>query len=278
MLRFGPAGIPIECSGGTLEGIRCTKELGLEAMEMEFVRGVKMSQALAAECGAEAKKLDVKLSAHGPYAISLISEKKETAKASAERVLQTARVLDNAGGERVVFHSGYYGKWSKEESFKEMKKAFKEMIEKIESEGLKNIILAPETTGGMKEWGSLEELVALAEEFGLKRVWPTIDYAHIHCREGKPKLREKGDFLKIFDLMEKKLGKKAVENVHSHATDVFYREKGEVHHLPIGEGNINWKWLFEVIKENGLGGTIISESPLIEKDALKLKKMWETTK
>ena len=42
-LFFGTAGAPYSSAQGTtVEGIRRVKELGLDCMEIEFVRGVKM--------------------------------------------------------------------------------------------------------------------------------------------------------------------------------------------------------------------------------------------
>ena len=42
-LRFGTAGIPVLAKGsGTKAGIRAVKDLGLGAMELEFVHGVNL--------------------------------------------------------------------------------------------------------------------------------------------------------------------------------------------------------------------------------------------
>ncbi|NYZ74890.1 TIM barrel protein [Candidatus Micrarchaeota archaeon] len=273
-IRFGPAGIPIQCHGSSLDGIQCAYGLGLSALEVQYGHGINMGLDLAKQCGKLAKKLDVKLSAHGQYAISLISEKKETAEASANRVLEAARRVNAMDGERVVFHSGYYGKLGKEESYPLMKKAFEKILAQAEKEKLK-VIIGPETTGAYTEWGSLEELCKLSQEFGINRVMPTLDWAHLHCREGKPVIKGKDDYKRIFDYLEKHLGKKAVENFHSHATGVFFTEKGEKHHLPISSNSPPLRPLIELLAENGYSGTIISESPNIEADALLMKKWFE---
>ena len=60
-IRFGPAGIPLGCEGTTLDAISYCKKIGLGAMEVEFVRGVKMSNEKALEVGKKAKELDIKL-------------------------------------------------------------------------------------------------------------------------------------------------------------------------------------------------------------------------
>ena len=56
-LHIGPAGIPHSTKKkSTPEGIRRVAELGLDAMEIEFVRGVRMSDKLAEETRRLLKK------------------------------------------------------------------------------------------------------------------------------------------------------------------------------------------------------------------------------
>jgi endonuclease IV len=73
MLRFGPAGIPAS-SRTHEEGLERISALGLGALEVEFVRGVRMGYEEAARIGALARKLDIRLSAHAPYYINLNSK------------------------------------------------------------------------------------------------------------------------------------------------------------------------------------------------------------
>ncbi len=88
-IRLGPAGVPIACNGSSIDGVNCVKELGLQAMEIEFVRGVKMSLALAKQLGETAKSSDIELSIHAPYFINLASAEKEKIAASKVRILDS---------------------------------------------------------------------------------------------------------------------------------------------------------------------------------------------
>ncbi len=88
---LGPAGIPIGAkekkrSAGTIDGIRYVREVGLNAMEVEFVQGVRMAREAAQEAGEVAKELGVRLSVHAPYFINLCSEEKEKVEASIARL------------------------------------------------------------------------------------------------------------------------------------------------------------------------------------------------
>ena len=56
-IRFGPAGIPIDTPGeGTAAGIAYCREIGLSAMEVEFVHGVNMKEEKCREAASAAKK------------------------------------------------------------------------------------------------------------------------------------------------------------------------------------------------------------------------------
>lgn len=110
-LRFGTAGIPPLSTPrrSTIDGILQVRKLGLDAMELEFVRGgVNMKPELAKKVKYVAKKNDVVLTAHAPYYINLNAAEKAKVEASKRRIIQSAERLYQAGGWSVVFHAGYY--------------------------------------------------------------------------------------------------------------------------------------------------------------------------
>ena len=65
MIKLGPAGIPICCDGNSSDGVKAVHKLGLQAMEVEFVRGVHMSVETAKKVGEVAKKLKIELKCLG---------------------------------------------------------------------------------------------------------------------------------------------------------------------------------------------------------------------
>jgi len=92
-LLFGTAGIPRSTkTKSTQSGIERIAELGLGCMEMEFVQGVRMSEAGAHLVAETATKTGVKLSAHAPYFVNFNARESEKIKASQERLRQTARI------------------------------------------------------------------------------------------------------------------------------------------------------------------------------------------
>ena len=79
---LGPAGTPAK---STLEGLSAIRQLGLQAMEIQFGHGVGMGLPLAKQIGKENKKYNVVLSIHAPYYINLTSNEKRKIN---ERLLQ----------------------------------------------------------------------------------------------------------------------------------------------------------------------------------------------
>ena len=91
-LFFGTGGVPHSAKpGSTVAGIRRIAELGLGCMEIEFVRGVKMSEDGAREVARTASDKGIKLSVHAPYYINLNAREPATLEASREREIKAQR-------------------------------------------------------------------------------------------------------------------------------------------------------------------------------------------
>lgn len=272
MMRFGPAGVPLQCEGrSTVEGIRCCGALGLGAMEIEFVHGVKMGEEAAKEAGRVAKELDIAISSHAPYYVNLCTTDPVKAEGSMRHIFLAAKATQLAGGRITVFHPGFYQKSGKEEAFQAAKKRLIEINERMGAHGVK-CILGAETVGKKSAFGGFDENVRLAVELGFVR--PVLDFAHLHAR-GDFSIRGEEDYRKIFDALEKALpGYPA--RFQAHFSGIEYSEKGELNHLPLGpDSEPPYKPLMKVIAENGYSGVIICESPKIEEDALLMKKEYE---
>ncbi|MFH1221584.1 MAG: TIM barrel protein [Candidatus Micrarchaeota archaeon] len=270
-VRFGPAGVPIQCDDtSTLSGVKCCAELQLDAMEMEFVQGVKLKEEDALEIGAVAKNLDISLSSHAPYFINFCSEEK--AEISCRNLLHAARITHAARGRITVFHPGFYQKQTPADAYATAKKQLTEAHEQIKAAGAADVILGAETVGKKTAFGGFEENVRLSQELGF--VQPVLDFAHIHAR-GDVRLKSEEDYQHIFTVLEKQLGD-YVQHFHAHFSEVSYSDKGEQYHLPLGTKNEPpLEPLLKVLAENGYGGTIICETPKIDFDAQLMKRMYE---
>ncbi|CAD5243483.1 deoxyribonuclease IV [Thermococcus camini] len=271
-LRFGTAGIPISTpKRSTIDGIIHVRNLGLDAMELEFVRGVNLKPELAKKIKYVAKKHDVLLTAHAPYYINLNAAEKAKIEASKRRIIQSAERLHEAGGWSVVFHAGYYLKQDPAKVYEKIKGEIKDIVKNLQDRGIE-VWIRPELTGKPTQFGDLMELVKLSEE--IERVLPTIDFAHAHARN-KGKCNSVEEWREMLSLMEDRLGRDALDNMHIHISGINYTAKGERNHLNLQESDMNWKDLLRVLKEFKVKGVVISESPNIEGDAILMKKKYE---
>ncbi|MCD6483187.1 MAG: TIM barrel protein [Candidatus Aenigmarchaeota archaeon] len=265
---LGPAGIPVSSKkGSTLDGIKTVKELGLNAMEIEFVRGVKMSRELAKKVGELASQLNVRLSVHAPYYINLLSEKQEVVEASKKRILDSLDRAEVMNADVVVIHTGYYGKLSKEDAREIVVERYSELLEMAKEMGIKKSKMALETMAKESQFAGLEDILYVVRKLK-KKVVPLIDFAHLFARcDGKI------DYARILDEIEKL----KIKHVNSHFSNMKYvvnkKKFADIHepmnsHPPFGP-------LAKEILKRDIDITIISESPILEKDSLKMKRIFE---
>ncbi len=269
-LLFGTAGVPQSTSThSTLAAVQEISRLGLDCLEIEFVWGVKMGSDLCQKIKEKAKELRIALSVHAPYFINLNSYEEGKRLSSQERLLSSARMAKKCGAKSVVFHCGYYGKSSSEQTFATVKKGLEDVLSILKSE--KNpVVLRPETMGKKSQFGSLEEILFLCRD--LDGMLPCIDFSHIHSRTGKA--NNYNDFHRILKKIEKKLGNGAIKNMHIHISGIAYSDKGEIKHLILDESDFRYEEWIHVLKDYGVEGRVICESPNLEKDALLLKKLY----
>ena len=267
-LLFGISGLPIGEEGQKFNystGIEYLKKIGLEAMELPFVRSVNVTAKNREKIIEAKEKNDFYLSAHGSYFINLNAEEEEKTEKSIERILKGAEALKSVGGRSLVFHPGFYLKASKEEALKEIKKNLK----KLPYEGVDYRL---ETTGKGTQFGNLQELVDICKVVPSCKL--CIDFSHIHAR-GIGALKEYKDFAEILEYIKDNLGNEALEDLHIHMSGIHYTDKGERNHLPFLESDFNFIECLRALKDYKVKGCIICESPLLEKDALLLKETYE---
>lgn len=253
MIHFGTAGTPGKDS---FDGLEILNKNNLDAMEVEFVRGVKMSIETAKKIGEAAKKFNIILSVHAPYYINLCSSESVKRDASIKRILDSCERAHYLKAKYVTFHPAFYGETSKEECYSIVKAAIGYMQEKIKN-NLWDVVLCPETTGKSSQFGSLDELVKLSKETGCGIC---VDFAHILARDGKID----------YDAVCQKI--KFIEHKYAHFSGIEFTDKGERKHLLTKEKDI--KELLSHLIKNRIDLTIINESPEPFNDALKSKEIY----
>ncbi|MEM1598230.1 MAG: deoxyribonuclease IV [Pyrobaculum sp.] len=263
---LGPAGIPqyVAKAKSTLDAVKVVRELGLNAMEVEFVQGVRMSRELAKQVGKAASEYEVKLSVHAPYFINLCSDEEEKVEKSRQRLVDSLDRAYHMGAWVVVVHAAYYGKRGPSACYEKVKE---ELAKAYEEAGQPSgVYVGVEVTARNNQFGSVEEAFGLAKE--LNFVVPVIDWGHLYARNGGVI-----NYGEVLDLWAKTFRN---AHMHTHFTSVRYRNGKFVdEHEPIERNMPPFEPLAEELKKRDVTITLICESPLLDKDALLMKEILE---
>ncbi|MDI6845049.1 MAG: TIM barrel protein [Candidatus Saccharicenans sp.] len=270
-LLFGTAGVPLSCpEDSSARAVEEVRRLGLEALELEFVQGLNMGTETAGLIRTLSRQHRVKLSAHAPYFINLNSPEAGKKMQSQKLLLSSLRLAAAAGASDLVFHGGYYGACTPEETLRNIKNSLREILSIVRSENIP-VRLRIETTGKKKQFGSLDEVLSLCRE--LEGLWPCLDFAHIYAREGK--VNSYDEFCRVLNKVEKKLGRSAIKNAHIHISGVRFNQSGELKHLNLEESDFRFDEWLQALVDLGVAGTVICESPALESEALMLKNLYK---
>ncbi|MEB3755693.1 MAG: deoxyribonuclease IV [Desulfurococcales archaeon] len=268
-LRFGPAGKPLSFKGSMEKVPEYLHKIGLDALEYEAVRGVRISEEKARLLGEEAVKYDIVLSMHAPYYINLASKEREKTEASRRRLFEAMRASHWMNAYAVVFHPGYYKGWSsKEVAVKKVIDQLKKLEDEIKTRGYTRPWIAPETTGKDSQVGSVDDIIEICSSVGKCR--PTVDWAHLYARSQGRDILSIDDVVRVIERIEKELGSYAVKPLHTHFSKIEYGKGGEKMHHTLREEEYGPDWIIvcKAYLMTGIDAVIISESPILEEDAL----------
>ncbi len=265
-LNFITAGMPLRTGKGSYtKAFDILKEMNLDGMELEFVHGVRMSDTNRDFVKNMSK--DFVITAHGPFYINLNSQEEEKIDASLQRIIDTASVASEAGAFSITYHAAFYMGKDKETVYNQVKTQTKRIIEILENENI-NVWIRPETTGKATQWGDMDEIIRLSKDF--EQVLPCVDFSHLHARSAG-EYNTYDEFSKILEKMGTEIGQYALENFHGHLAGIEYTAKGEKQHLNLENSDMNYKDLLKAMKEFGVKGALVCESPNIEDDCKLIK-------
>ena len=266
-LYFLTAGMPLRTgSKGYDRAFEILDEMGLDGIELEFVRGVRISD----KSRESVKKTDKIITAHAPFYVNLNAAEPEKVEASVQRIIETAEVANELGGYSITFHAGYYLGQEKEEVYNNISKQMKIITDTLEKSGNK-IFIRPETTGKATQWGDVDEIVRLSKEY--ETVYPCVDFSHLHARYAGI-MNTYDEFCSVFEKIGKELGEFALKHFHAHIAGIEYTAKGERQHLNLEESDMNYKDLLKAFKAFDVKGAVVCESPNIEDDCKLLKEYY----
>ena len=271
---FGTVGSPMgtpKKPGGSVGAIAFSKSIGLTAFELGWVQSVRVSEETCAAIRQTASEQGVRLSVHAPYFFNLNATDEEWPK-SRKRLMDAAHYGNLAGVTDIIFHPGSYFEQPPAEVLKVAIPRLKECVKELRK--AKNpVTLRPETMGKSAMLGSLEDTLAMSQS--IEGVQPCLDFAHLHARPGDGTVNSVKEWTSLLEAYQAALGKDALKRLHIHLSGIEYGPKGEKNHLALGESDLKINFLFQVLKEFGCGGRILCESPIMEEDALTMKKAWK---
>jgi deoxyribonuclease-4 len=266
MIKVGIAGVPLALKGkSTGEGIKYMSDIGLDALEVQFVRRVSMKGETALQVGEIARNARIDLSVHAPYMINLASEDPTIVLDSINRIKLSVDRGHALGAKIVVFHSAYYSKkYTKDETFELVKDACAGLLDYMYDAQITRTLLGVELLGRQSQFGTVEELHKLQQE--LPNIRPVIDFAHLHARCNGC-LHTVEDYARVLRELSKR------NHVHIHFSGIEFSKGNERRHLPVDLNQ--FKLLADALQQNSSDATIICESPLLEKDAVKMKPFFK---
>lgn len=278
--KFGPAGNSESFSAmgykSSLQVPQYIEQMGLDVFEYQCGRGVNIGAEKAAQLGVLAKEKGIGLSLHAPYYISMSSVEEEKRLNSIRYILESARAVKAMGGNRIVVHTGSCGKISREQALQLAVDTMRSAIAALDSEGLDDIRICPETMGKINQLGTLEEVLTLCELD--ERLLPCIDFGHLNART-LGGLKTEADFTAIFDAVENRLGAARLREFHSHFSKIEYTTGGEKRHLTFSDTVFgpDYEPVMELVARKNLSPVFICESAGTQAEDAKTMKDYYTS-
>jgi deoxyribonuclease IV len=271
--RFGTVGSPTgtpKKPGGSIGAIGFSKSIGLTAFELGWVQSVRVSEETCALIRSASAEQDVAISVHAPYFINLNATNEEWPK-SRKRLMDAAHYGNLAGATDIIFHPGSYFKNPPEDVLKIAIPRLKGCLDELRKAG-NPVTIRPETMGKSAMLGSFQDTLEMAKS--IEGVLPCLDFAHLHARPGDGTMNTHEEWSALLDAHAKALGKATLQKLHIHLSGIEYGPKGEKNHLKLEEADLDLKALFRALNDHGCAGRILCESPIMEQDALNMKKVW----
>ena len=289
-LKLGPAGVPLSCKGRTIvEGMDDITVLGLDAMEVQTVRTIQPQHFDQYwQAGILSWKSDFEMNMHGPYYAELLGSKRERNRtlSKMETSLQAGKIIN---ARHMTFHVGPYGEYEPgTEANEQVANVMAGVVERVrevwgDEEEEEDYYAFPwvhesepslvgvETSGRQELWGTVEEVLEVCNH--VEGTVPVLNMGHIHAR-GHGRLRTSEDYAELFDQARETYGG---STFYCHFAGVEHRMGNALHYTQIKKSDLKFEPFAEYLAEEGdwMDITIISDSPLLEHDAMYMLQHYD---
>ncbi|MAH97994.1 MAG: hypothetical protein CMA12_01415 [Euryarchaeota archaeon] len=289
-LKLGPAGVPLSCKGRTIvEGMDDITVLGLDAMEVQTVRTIQPQHFDQYwQAGILSWKSDFEMNMHGPYYAELLGNARERNRtlSKMETSLQAGKIIN---ARHLTFHVGPYGEYDPgHEANEQVANVMSGVVDRVrEVWGDENeeedyaafpwvhesepSLVGIETSGRQELWGTVEEVLEVCNH--VEGTVPVLNMGHIHAR-GHGRLRTSEDYAELFDQARETYGG---STFYCHFAGVEHRMGNALHYTQIKKSDLKFEPFAEYLAEEGdwMDITIISDSPLLEHDAMYMLQHYD---
>ena len=288
-LRLGPAGVPLSCKGRTIvEGMDDITSLGLEAMEIQTVRPVQPKHFDQYwQAGILSWDSGIEMNLHGPYYAELLGKRRERNRSLAkmEASMQAGKVIN---ARHLVYHVGPYGEYEPGTAANEqVANVFAGIVDRVRSiwgdqnedayaafpwiEKMEPSLVGIETSGRQELWGTVEEVLEVCNH--VDGTVPVLNMAHIHAR-AHGSMRTSEDYAELFDKVRETYGG---SKFYCHFAGIEHRMGNALHYTQIKKSDLKFEPFAEYLAEEGdwMDITIISDSPLLEHDAMYMMQHYD---
>lgn len=253
MVRFGVSGVP-PGDVSDEEFLDRLVEDGHGAYELAFVKDFPWKERRCAAFGEAAAERGIDVSVHAPYFAILTVEEEEKAAQCLAALEHTMKLGKALGSKVICAHAGHVGDRTAEELTQLVRERLERIAPKLDHLG---VGLGLETSGTDRAFGSLGDIALFASEFDFVR--PVVDWAHLHAKTGGG-LTSMEAFAAVFDFIAQSFPAFMIDPLQCQFTDNQVGPRGEIKHLPYGEGTLRVAPLVEAAAAAGLDMTLISEA------------------
>src|SRR5450759_1456495 len=249
--RFGTVGSPNDTPpkpGGTVGGIHYADSIGLDALELAWVQGVRVGETTCSAIKQAAEETGVALSVHAPYYINLNGDDEKWPRLR-KYLIDAAHFGNLAGATDIVFHPGTYFGHTADEVLKVTIPRLQGCVDELRAAG-NPVTLRPEISGKAAMLGSLADVLEMAK--AIPGVIPCIDFAHLHARLGDGAMNTYDECMSVLDIYCKTLCNEAMQHMHIHLSGINYGPKGEKNHLIMEEADLDFRNLMRALHAAGV--------------------------
>ena len=229
-------------------------ELGHDAVELPFVSGFPWKERRCARFGELAAERSMAVSVHAPYFAVLTQDDPDNRPKTLSAIEHTMKLGRELGAHTVVAHTGYGRGRDPEELHALVDDGLRTIEPKVRHLG---VALGLETAGTERAFGSLGDIALIAQKFSFVR--PVIDWAHVHAVSGGA-LTSVAAYASVIQFLRSEFPGWSIDPLHTQFTDNEFGAKGEIRHVPYGEGTIRVGPLVEAAVAAGLRMIVISEA------------------